>query len=473
MTAPRKAEGLLEFTRSVELPVSQSKAFRWHARPGALQRLSPPWDPVEVVAESGTIEAGARVTLRLKAGPLPARMTWQAVHTRYEPPHLFQDRQEKGPFAFWEHTHVFHRLGDKACRLEDRIRCRLPVHPWSGMAAAGWLRRRLERIFTYRHNTLAEDLKAHSRFGQRSLTILVSGASGLVGSALVPMLTTGGHRVIRLVRRPGSKRPNERFWDPAAGFIDLQGLPPIDAVVHLSGENIGKGRWTPAKKKLIITSRDRTTSLLATAIAGLDPRPQAFLCASAIGFYGDRGGKPLSEEDACGIDFISGVCSRWEKAASPARQAGIRTVLLRIGIALSPRAGALARMLPLFRLGLGGPMGDGGQYMSWIGIDDVIGAIYWAMGCQNLEGPVNLVAPAPVTNAEFTAVLARVLGRRARLRVPAAAIRMLYGQMGREIVLASTRVLPEKLLASGYRFRHPDLEDVLRHLLGRWPMGKI
>ncbi len=457
----------MEFEKSVMLPVSVEKAFKWHARPGALQRLSPPWDPVQIVAKRGGIEVGDQVTLKLSAGPLPVKMTWQAVHTRYEPPHLFQDRQQRGPFSFWQHTHIFEPCGKYTCRLTDRIRCRLPGHPWSTRMAAGWLKRRLERIFTYRHNTVVQDLEAHDRFQGRRLTVLISGASGLVGSALVPLLTTGGHRVIRLVRKQGGRNTNQRFWNPAAGFIDLQGLPPIDVAVHLSGENIGQGRWTAAKKRRIIASRDQSTRLLAAAIAGLEPKPKTFLCASAIGFYGDRGSKPLSEEDSCGIDFISGVCSRWEQAAAPARKAGIRTVFLRIGIALSPLAGALSRMLPLFRLGLGGPLGDGSQYMSWIGIDDVIGAIYWAMGCRDLEGPVNLVAPVPVTNAEFTAVLAKVLDRPARLPVPAAAIRTLYGQMGREIVLASTRVLPEKLLASGYRFRHPDLEDVLRHILGK------
>ena len=457
-----------EFKKSVRLPVSVQEAFLWHARPGALERLSPPWDPIEVLQKTGGIEPGARVKLKMRAPILPLPVLWQAMHTMYDPPYLFQDRQVKGPFASWKHTHVFSPITGNTCLLEDRIKCRLPGHPFSTRLAAGWLQNRLDRIFTYRHTTLLADLRSHRLHrGKSPMTILISGASGLLGTTLVPMLTTGGHRVIRLVRHKRSPGPDQLYWNPAAGRIDLSGLPPIDIVVHLSGENIGRGRWTKAKKKRIIDSRDKSTSLLAKSIAELRPRPEAFLCASAIGFYGHRGEKILTEEDTCGIDFISGVCDRWERAAAEARRAGIRTVFLRIGIALSPLGGALAKMLPIFRAGLGGPIGNGRQYMSWIGIDDVAGAIYWSMGCSDLEGPTNIVAPRPVTNAEFSTTLAKVLARPARLKVPEALIDLLYGQMGREISLSSTRALPNKLLASGYSFRHPDLLSALCHLLGR------
>lgn len=455
------------FTQRTRFAAPVSELFQWHARPGALERLSPPWDPVEVVQKSGGIQPGARVVMKVRAAPLPLKLRWVAEHGTLETDRFFEDRQIQGPFARWVHSHRFTPDGPDASFLEDRIEFRLPLDMLSGRVGNRLVRAKLERIFTYRHHTLAHDLQQHlAPGGRRPRHVLLSGASGLVGSALIPFLTTGGHQVTQLVRRPATAA-HQVFWDPLAGRLDPGSLQGVDTVVHLSGENIGEGRWTAAKKRRIIASRNESTALIARTLSRLDPPPEVLICASAIGYYGDRGNAWLSEEDACGADFISGVCSEWENAAAPAAEKGIRVVFLRIGIVLSPLGGALSKLLPPFKLGLGGKLGSGTQYMSWIGIDDVLGIIHHAMLNTQLQGPLNVAAPTPVTNLEFTRTLGRVLARPAAFTVPARAIETLWGQMGREVLLSSTRVDPGKLLASGYRFRHARLEPVLAHLLGK------
>ena len=289
----------------------------------------------------------------------------------------------------------------------------------------------------------------------------------MVGSSLIPFLTTGGHRVTRLVRKTGTQCENERFWDPQNGVLDLRDSDNVDVVIHLSGENIGEGWWTPRKKMRIVDSRNMTTSLIAETIAGLKNPPRAFLCASAIGYYGHRGNDLMTEDNECGADFISSVCDEWEQAALPALEKGIRTVFLRIGMVLSPVGGALQRLLPSFALGLGAKLGSGQQYISWISMDDLIGTVYHAIDDESLSGPVNIVAPNPVTNLEMTRTLAKVISRPALFTLPAWLIKLIFGEMGKEVLLASTRVSPEKIMAAGYRFRHPELEGALRHLLGR------
>lgn len=450
------------FTKQSAIEAPVEDVFRWHARPGALERLSPPWDPVGVVRRTGGIEKGAVVTLKMHAGPVPYE--WMAEHTDFEENRMFRDRQIKGPFSKWVHTHLFEPDGNGACVMEDRIDFALPFHPFGNMAAPLVLKE-LDRIFEYRHRTLELDMACH-RLGKGASKILISGASGVIGSALIPFLTTGGHSVTKLVRRPPVS-DGEVFWDPESGRLDLEQIRGVDTVIHLSGENIGQGRWTNKKKKRIIESRTKGTSLIAETVARLDPPPKTFVCASAIGYYGDRGGETLTEEAACGLDFISGVCDKWEKAASPAMSRGIRVVFLRIGIALSPLGGALQKMLPVFKAGMGGKFGNGGQYMSWIGIDDVIGAVSHVIENDDIVGEVNIVAPKPVTNSDFARTLGRVLSRPSVFPVPEQAINLAFGEMGREVLLAGAKVMPKKLLDTGYLFRNPDLEGALRHLLGR------
>lgn len=297
------------------------------------------------------------------------------------------------------------------------------------------------------------------------MDVVVSGATGLVGSALSKELEDKGHKVIVLSRSKPSSDDTIR-WDPSRGQIDASRLEGVDAVVHLAGENI-VGRWTPEKKRRIRDSRVQGTRLLAETIAGLSEKPRAMVCASAIGYYGDRGNELLREESEPGGAFLSEVVKEWEAAAAPAREAGVRVANLRFGVVLSAEGGALGTTLPIFKLGLGGKVGSGRQWWSWVALDDVAGAIIHALENESVEGPVNVVAPNPMTNAEYTKVLGDVLNRPTLFPLPAPAARAMLGEVADELLLASARVEPAKLKETGYEFRYPELEDALRHLLAR------
>lgn len=294
--------------------------------------------------------------------------------------------------------------------------------------------------------------------------VAVTGASGLIGSALVPLVSSAGNQITRLVRRPGGK--GEATWDPSSG-VDLAALDGIDAIVHLAGENIAAGRWTSAVKQRIRESRVQGTRMLCEALAKSPRPPKVLVCASAIGFYGDRGDEELTEESAAGKGFLADVVRDWEAAAAPASGAGIRVVNLRFGVVLSSHGGALAKMLLPFKLGAGGRVGDGRQYWSWISIDDAAGAVYHSLLTDVLSGPVNAVAPYPATNNDFTKTLGRVLRRPTVLPMPAFAARLALGEMANDLLLASARVVPRQLERSGYVFHQPTLEPALRHVLGR------
>jgi len=297
------------------------------------------------------------------------------------------------------------------------------------------------------------------------MKVIVTGSHGLIGTELVARLTEAGHQVTRLVR--SSPGPGEAAWDPAAGTIEAEKLEGHDAAVHLAGVGIGDHRWTDEHKKAVLDSRVQGTGLLARTLAGLSSPPNVLASGSAIGFYGDRGDDELTEADGRGGGFLADVVSAWEEAAVPAADAGIRLVLVRSGVVLTAKGGALKKQLPPFKLGLGGKLGSGRQWLSWISLDDEVGALMHVLATAGLAGPVNLTAPHPVTNADFTATLARVLHRPAVLPVPTVALNALFGkEMVAEMLLAGQRVLPAALQGSGFTFAHPDLEQALRHMLG-------
>jgi uncharacterized protein (TIGR01777 family) len=298
------------------------------------------------------------------------------------------------------------------------------------------------------------------------MNVLVTGASGLIGSALCESLAASGQRVLPLRRAPTHRGADDLVWDPATGHINLRGVEPLYAAVHLAGAPVAR-RWTDDAKRQIRDSRVNGTSLLCAGLAGLAQPPRVLVCASAIGFYGDRREERLAEHSPAGMSFLAEVCQEWEAAAAPAAALGIRVVHLRLGIVLSDKGGALRKMLPVFKLGLGGRVGDGQAWWSWIALDDVVGAIHHVLANDTLQGPVNVVSPNPVTNADFTKTLGRVLVRPTIFPVPRFAVEKLFGEMGPEVLLASARVHPAKLVESGFQFRFPELELALRYLLGK------
>jgi uncharacterized protein len=451
------------FVRRTRLAASADEAFRWHERPGAVQRLIPPWERAEIVEHSG-IHDGALAVIKVHFGPIPVLLIVR--HSDYIAGRQFRDTQIEGPFARWEHTHRFEPEGEQSCVLEDRIEYELPGGPLGEALGGDYFRSQLNRLFDYRHRVTAQDLAAHAAYEGDPMKILLTGSHGLVGSALNPFLTSGGHSVEPLQRRKTAQAGHGVFWNPAEGGIDRDKLEGFDGVVHLAGESI-VGRWDDEKKRKIRDSRVRGTRLLSETLAKLERRPRVLVSASAIGYYGDRGDEVLTEESSAGGSFLADVCREWESATATAAEAGIRVVNLRFGVILSPRGGALEKILLPFQFGLGGEVGSGRQYWSWIAIDDAVGAIYHALITDTLRGPANAVTPHPITNREFTKTLCALLARPTLAPTPEFAARLVFGEMADELLLASARVEPARLRRTDFRFRFQTLEEALRHLLGK------
>ena len=449
------------FERSVRIARPVSDVFAWHERPGALQRLTPPWEKVAVLEQRGGIRKGGRVVAAVRIGPVKSR--WEVEHVDYEASRQFRDVQRRGLFRVWEHTHLFEPDGEGGTVLADRIRFELPGAAL-GRLGHGTVHARLDRMFRYRHAVTKADLELPPAEPGR---VVITGASGLLGNALVPYLQTQGWQVWKAVRRRAVKA-DEIAWDPAAGSIDWPDGVAFDAVIHLAGANLAEGRWTEERKRVIRESRIQGTRTLVQGLQRAAFRPRVVLSGSAIGYYGDTGNAVVDERAAVGGGFLADICRGWEEEVSPLDTVGVRTVRLRTGVVLTPAGGALARLEPLFRAGMGGKLGHGRQWMSWIALDDWLDGVRAALTGARIAGAVNLVAPQPVTNAEFTRTLAQVVRRPAVATVPAIALKAALGQMADEALLSGARVEPAKLLAAGHRFRFADLEPALRHALGRY-----
>lgn len=467
----------MRFTFSTIIPGDCAEVFAWHARPGAFRRLQPPWMAARIKSEAGSLRHGRAVLA------LPGGLTWVAQHepSKYAEGRRFVDTLVRsGPASWpvstavhWQHTHTFEpyetgRSGEPVCRLTDAVETNVPA-------------RMLTSMFTYRHEQLAADLAAHGLAGRhlagrRPLTIAMTGSSGLVGSALSAFLTTGGHRVIRLVRG-AARGTDERRWNPRDPDPDL--LRGADAVIHLAGAPIG-GRFTEAHKQDIWESRVPATRKLAELLAetaaaantagpASNRGPSVFVCASAIGIYGaDRGDEVLTETSARGDGFLADVVAEWEGAAEPARAAGMRVVNVRTGVVQAAAGGMLGLLRHLFATGLGGKIGTGEPWLSWIGLDDLVYVYHRALFDSGISGPINATAPEPARNATWAKTLGATLRRPTVLRIPPLGPRILLGAEGaEELALADQRVLPAALTDAGHRFRRPHLEDALRHELGK------
>ncbi len=450
-----------------DMPVPAEELFAWHERPGAFMRLAPPWVDISLKRFEG-LRDGQQAEIGIGAGP--ARITWVAEHQDYIPGRQFVDVQVSGPFKRWKHTHRMEPLDDHRSTLTDAIEYALPMGALGQLAGGAAARKQIEYQFAYRHRVTQKDLTLHHRYNPegRTLRIAITGSRGLIGRSLVPFLTTGGHEVVRLVRREDqAQAPDAVLWNPETGTIDAEALEGLDAVIHLAGEPVFAFRWSDDKKRRIYDSRVMGTQRLAEALAALDAPPKAFLSASAIGYYGGEGDAVRTEAAPPGEGFLAKVVRDWEAATQPATEAGIRTAQLRIGIVLSPQGGALAQMLPAFKAGLGGPVGDKAQMMAWVALDDILGGIYHVLWTHALEGPVNLVGPQAVTMEAYAKTLAKVLRRPALFRVPATALKAVLGEVAEEVVMMSTNCVPTKLLDSGYAFMYDTLEAALRHQLGK------
>ena len=442
------------FTRSIALPVRAEQAFDWHERPGAFARLTPPWENVQLVEHHGGIKDGAKVVVRIQ--PLPG-VTFHAVyrHADYKYGEQFVDLQERGPFKTWRYEHRFHADGDQ-CVLEDHIEFEGP--PMSNRLVL----RRLDRMFRYRHAMTVADLAYESRFGfVRPQTVLVSGASGLVGQALVARLTTRGHQIKKLGRHPTT---DSITWNPTEGKMPADALENVDAIIHLAGESIAQ-RWRPKIKERILRSRVDGAQLLVDAALELGQSIN-YISASGINIYANNG-KMLSDEmSPHGDGFLADVWKVWEGAASPLQDAGMPVTMMRTGVVMSQKGGALKKMLPAFKSGVAGRIGSGKQHMSWIAIDDLVDQYLLALEQPTFRGTINNVAPEPVSNEAFTQTMGQILQRPTLLPAPAQAIKWLFGEMAEETVLADLPVAPARLQTEAYPWRQAKLTDCLRHELG-------
>ena len=444
-------------------PASTSEVFAWHTRPGAFERLSPPWVKVRVIRRDGGIHDGGTVLLGIKQGPTEVK--WEVKHTAFEQDSLFRDEQVEGPFERWVHSHHFIPADDGGCFLEDEVEWVPPLGAAGRLFAEGFLERELERLFTFRHRRLLNDLTLHNRYEGEPLHVVLTGGSGLIGTALTNFLESGGHRVTALRRGKGGD--GEPVWDPEGETLDPGVFENADAVVHLAGESLSAFRWTDEKKDRILKSRREGTALISRTLASMARPPQVFVSASAVGYYGNRGNDVMNEGSQPGSGFLAMVCREWEGATGKARKAGIRVVNLRTGFVISPLGPGLGKMLPPFKAGLGGRIGSGRQYISWIDLDDQIGLLHHALTRPGVAGPLNATAPNPVPNSGFTDTLGRVLGRPTVVPLPAFAVRGMLGEMGAELLLNGARAVPEKAEDTGYEFLFPELEESLRHQLGR------
>lgn len=444
--------------------------FAWFEHEGSFRRLMPPWEVAEEIRADKSLEVGSQRVFRFPMGPI--KMTWVAEHTGYDPPRFFSDRMVRGPFWSWSHDH--HLIEDNGTtKVVDEVTYQVPFGPLGNLAdrvlGGRLVRRRISQMFTARELRLQRDLAQHAKFSEvQRKRILVVGSSGIIGTQLVAFLDTGGHDVWRLVRRSVKEGAKEMRWEPSSGVLDRSKLEGFDAIIHLGGEGIGDKRWSRKRKKMIRDSRVDSTSLLSEAVSNLRQKPEVFILASAIGWYGDRGDEKLDEGSHSGEGFLPSVCVDWESAASMVRESEVRTIFLRSGIVLSGTGGALGKMLLPFKMGVGGPMGGGRQWMSWISLDDEIYAIHHLLMNVESDGIYNLTAPNPSRQKNFAKTLGKVLRRPAFVPLPAIVVRVLFGEMGVKLTLESQKVIPTRLVQEGYEFLHPNLEVALTDTLGAW-----
>ena len=461
---------IMFFVKRVELSSNVEDVFEYHEREGALERLIPPWSSLQVIKRDKDLKDASIVILRLNVGPIGIR--WIAQHSGYIQNRQFKDKMIKGPFRYWLHTHSFAPNEVNNCIMEDRIDYSLPFGFSDIDLFNNRIRENLSQLFYYRHHILKNDMNLYKLVrNNRGKKILLTGSTGLIGSALVPFLNTvGDHHVTRMVRPSSIYRNNNSYavkWDPDKGKIDINDLEGYDIIIHLSGENIF-GRWSDSKKRKLIESRINTTRLLCDSLVKLKNPPSTLICASAIGIYGDRGNDVLTEETPpAGSGFLSVLCQKWEEATASVKSVGMRLINARFGMVLTPKGGILKKLVEpsIFKFGM--KMGSNNQYISWISIEDVLGSILYSIGDSSIKGPVNFVSPNPMKMSDFTRILSDVLKNKFIIPIGTRTLKPVFGELADDVISSSSFVLPKKLSIAGYPFMNTDLENTLRFLLGR------
>lgn len=426
--------------------------------------------------KGGGINNGAISVFRINVGPITFK--WVAKHFGYIHNLQFQDKMIKGPFKKWVHTHSFISQGQNQCIIEDKIE----YMPRFGKIGSKILQKRMQnylnQLFLYRSRILVNDLFLEKMTQEKGKRILISGSHGLIGSSLIPLLTSiGRHKISRLVRKvnnnnmdllPETNKEDKKsiFWDPQYNKLDPYELEGFDIIIHLAGENIF-GRWTDTKKQRIFDSRVGSTKLLSESLTKLSHPPSLLICASAIGYYGDRPNEYLTEDSNPGKGFLSEVCQKWEKATKEATEIGIRVVNTRFGVVLTPKGGILQKLLSPFKLGLGITIGNKDQYISWVSIEDVIKSIFYSITNTSIKGPINIVSPNPVTNLEFSDILKKIFNPKLSMSISQNIPKLIFGEMSKEVLSTNTYVIPKKLVSTDYKFFSSELEDSLRFLLGK------
>lgn len=431
---------------------------------------------MNLIDQKGGINNGAISVFRINVGPITFK--WVAKHFGYIHNLQFQDKMIKGPFKKWVHTHSFISQGQNQCIIEDKIE----YMPRFGKIGSKILQKRMQnylnQLFLYRSRILVNDLFLEKITQEKGKRILISGSHGLIGSSLIPLLTSiGRHKISRLVRKvknnnmdllPETNKEDKKtiFWDPQYNKLDPYELEGFDIIIHLAGENIF-GRWTDTKKQRIFDSRVGSTKLLSESLTKLSHPPSLLICASAIGYYGGRPNEYLTEDSNPGKGFLSEVCQKWEKATKEATEIGIRVVNTRFGVVLTPKGGILQKLLSPFKLGLGITIGNKDQYISWVSIEDVIKSIFYSITNTSIKGPINIVSPNPVTNLEFSDILKKIFNPKLSMSISQNIPKLIFGEMSKEVLSTNTYVIPKKLVSTDYKFFSSELEDSLRFLLGK------
>ena len=458
------------FVHKAKFDANKKQIWDWYNSDGAFRRIMPEWEGIQPI-NAGRLVDGDETIFKVKMGPL--RQKWVARHHSVVPGESFADRMIKGPFGAWNHHHEFESRTGEVTSVIDNVEYKLPLHIFTGWSAGFTVLPRMKQMFEFRSVRVANDLKqiqATAKLPRQR--ILVSGSTGMIGLQLCAFLEAAGHDVHRLLR-PSTKLPSDVDSSKVVKWNDLTGeilegdMNGFDSIIHLAGAGIGDKRWSKKRLKLIRDSRIIPTGNLAKIVAGLEKPPKKILCSSAIGFYGNRGTEVLDENSSAGNDMLSDLCRDWENASSAAKDAGINVIHLRTGIVMSPLGGALAKLLLPAKMGAGGPVGGGKQMQSWISLDDEIYAIHHLMMKEDSEGVYNLTAPNPVSQKQFAKTLGKVLRRPAFAPLPGFVIKILFGQMGKKLVLEGQDVRPNRLLESGYEFTHSELESCLRSCLGK------